>query len=177
MNRTTIARAIATALLGSAVLVTSVPALSQHHGEGHRGARMSQMTDADRAQMRERMQARMSQRLDRLASRLEIKASQHEAWEAYRKVRTSNFETRPQRPARDADAATVIMFRAEMAQRRAQHLTTMAQATANLQQVLEPQQRKVLDQIVREAGARGKRGGHHHGGRHGGERHGFGPRA
>ena len=86
MNRTTIARAIATALLGSAVLVTSVPALSQHHGEGHRGARMSQMTDADRAQLRERMQARMSQRLDRLASRLEVKASQQGGWEAYRGV-------------------------------------------------------------------------------------------
>ncbi len=177
MNRTTIARAIATALLGSAVLVTSVPALSQHHGESHRGARMSQMTDADRAQMRERMQARMSQRLDRLASRLEIKASQQEAWEAYRKVRTSFSETRPQRPARDADAATVMKFRAEMAQRRAQHLTTMAQATANLQQVLEPQQRKVLDQIVREAGARGKRGGHRHGGSRGGGHHHGGGRA
>ena len=174
MNRTTIARAIATALLGSAVLVTSVPALSQHHGEGHRGARMSQMTDADRAQMRERMQARMSQRLDRLASRLEIKASQQEAWEAYRTARTSILENRPQRPARDADAASVAKFRAEMAQRRATHLTTMAQAIANLQQVLEPQQRKVLDEIVRQSGTRGKhrghRGGHRPGAHHGGGR-------
>ena len=119
MNRTIIARAIATALLGSSVLLTSVPALSQHHGEGHqRGARMGQMTEADRAQMRERMQARVSQRLDRLASRLEIKASQQNTWEAYRKARTSVFDTRLERPARDADAATVTKFRADMAQRR-----------------------------------------------------------
>lgn len=177
MNRTTIARSIAAALLGSAVLVTAVPAVSQPHGEGHRGARMSQMTDADRAQMRERVQARMNQRLDRLAARLEIKASQQEAWDAYRKARASIFEARPQWPGRDADAATMTRFRADMAQRRAQYLATMAEATSKLQDVLEPQQRKVLDEIARHTGARGKHGGHRHGGRRGGERHGFGPRA
>jgi hypothetical protein len=177
MNRTTIARSIAAALLGSAVLVTAVPALSQPQGEGARGARMSQMTDADRAQMRERMQARMNQRLDRLAARLEIKASQQNAWEAYRKARASIFETRPQRPARDADAVTTTRFRAEMAQRRAQYLATMADATAQLQDVLEPQQRKVLDEVARHAGPRGAQGGHRHGGPRGGERHGFGGRA
>ena len=178
MNRTTIARAIATALLGSSVLLTSVPALSQHHGEGHqRGARMGQMTEADRAQMRERMQARVSQRLDRLGSRLEIKASQQDAWEAYRKARTSVFDTRLERPARDADAATVTKFRADMAQRRAQHLATMADATAKLQAALEPQQQKVLDEIVRQAGQRGMRGGRHGGQRDGGHRHHGGGRA
>jgi hypothetical protein len=180
MNRTTIARTVAAALLGSTVLVTAVPALSQPHGEGHRGARHSQMSEADRAQMRERMQARMSQRLDRLASRLEIKASQQNAWEAYRTALASIFENRPQRPTRDADAATLTRFRADMAQRRAQHLSVMADATAKLQQVLEPQQQKVLDEIVRQAGPRGRHGGpggHRHGGGRAGERHGFGPRA
>jgi hypothetical protein len=177
MNRTPLARSIAAALLGSAVLVTAVPALSQPQGEGPRGARMSQMTDADRAQMRERMQARMNQRLDRLAARLEIKASQQDAWEAYRKARASIFEARPQRPARDADAATTTRFRAEMAQRRAQYLATMADATAKLQDALEPQQRKVLDEIARYTGPRGRQGGHRHGGRHGGEGRGFGGRA
>ena len=175
MNRTTIARSIAVALLGSAVLVTAAPALSQPHGEGHRGARMSQMSEADRAQMRERFQARMQQRLDRLAARLEIKASQQQAWETYRKARTAMFENRPQRPDRNADAATFARFRADMAQRRAQYLAGMAEATAQLQAVLEPEQRKVLDEIARQAGPRGHRGGgYRHGGRHGGERHGHG---
>jgi hypothetical protein len=177
MNRTTIARTVAAALLGSAVLVTAVPALSQPHGEGHRGARHTQMTEADRAQMRERMQARMNQRLDRIAARLEIKASQQDVWDIYRRARASMFENRPSRPARDADAATLTRFRADMAQRRAQHLATMADATAKLQQVLEPQQQKVLDEIVRQTGPRGRHGGgHRHGGHRGGERHSFGAR-
>ncbi len=173
MNRTTIARSIAAGLLGSAMFITAAPALSQPHGEDHRGARMTQMTEADQAQMRERMQTRISQRLDRLAARLEIKASQQDVWDSYRKARTSAFENRPQRPGRDADAATLTRFRADMAQRRAQHLASMADATAKLQDALEPQQRKVLDEIVLHSGARGKhrgyrdgtrRGGHHHGG-------------
>jgi hypothetical protein len=182
MNRTTIARSIAAALLGSAVLVTAVPALSQPQGEGHRRGHTMQMTEADRAQMRDRMQARVNERLDGLAARLEIKASQQDAWEAYKKARTSMFQTRPERPARDADAATRAKFRADMAQRRAQYLATMADATAQLQNVLEPQQRKVLDEIARHTGARAGQGGHRHGGhRHGGhgggERRGSGGRA
>lgn len=180
MNRTTIARSIAAALLGSTVFVTAAPALSQPQAEGQRRAHMSQMTEADRAQMRERIQARMNQRLDRLAARLEIKASQQDAWEAYKNARASIFQTRPERPARNADAATLAKFRADMAQRRAQYLATMADATAKLQEVLEPQQRKVLDEIARHAGVRGKHHGHRHGyrhgHRHGGERHGFGGR-
>ena len=178
MNRTTIARSIAAALLGSTVLVTAAPALAHSHGEGgHRFQRMTQMTDADRAQMRERMQARMDQRLDRLAARLEIKASQQTAWETYRKARASSFEARPERPARDADAATMTRFRADMAQRRAQHLATMADATAKLQEALEPSQRKVLDEIARQSGPRGMHRGHRHGSGRSGERHGFGGRA
>jgi hypothetical protein len=174
MNRTTIARSIAAGLLGSAMFVTAAPVLSQPHGEGHRGARMTQMTDTDRAQMRERMQTRINQRLDRLAARLEIKASQQDAWETYRKARTSAFENRPQWPGRDADAATLSRFRADMAQRRAQHLASMADVTAKLQEVLEPQQRKVLDEIVRHAGARGNHRGHRDGSHRGGHHHGGG---
>ncbi|MCC7079105.1 MAG: Spy/CpxP family protein refolding chaperone [Burkholderiales bacterium] len=177
MHRTTIARSIAAALIGSAVLVTAAPALSQSRGEGHRFERMSQMTDADRAQMRERMQAHMSQRLDRLAARLEIKASQQDAWEAYRKARSSMFDNPARPPARDADAATWARFRADMAQRRAQHLTAMAEATASLQAALAPQQRKVLDEISRQSGPRGRQGAQRHDGTRGGEHHGFGPRA
>ena len=168
-NTTRIARAVSVAVLG-ATLVATVPALSQAPGDGGRGpAPRAQMSDADRAQMR---QARMSQRLDRLAARLEIKASQQDAWAQYRKTVESLMQDRPQRPARDADAATLMRFRAEMAQRRAKSLLTMADATAHLQQALEPNQRKVLDEITRNFGRQGRRGGpggHHHGPR-GGER-------
>lgn len=47
-----------------------------------------------------------------------------------------------------------------MAQRRAQHLLTMADATAKLQEVLDPDQRKALDEIARRGG---RYGGRHHG--------------
>jgi hypothetical protein len=183
MNRTTLARSIAAALLGSAVLVTTVPATAQPYGEGQRGPRMSQMTEADRTQMRERMQARINQRLDRLGARLEIKASQQDAWQAYRATITSAFEARPQRPARDADAATLMRFRAERAQHRAQRLVTLADATAKLHAVLEPQQQKVLDEVVRQVTHRGMRAGRHGGPRgdfhrnDGGQRHWGGGRA
>ena len=59
-----------------------------------------------------------------------------------------------------------------MAQRQAKNLLTVADATASLQQVLEPEQRKVLDDITRHFGRHGRRGGHHadHQGPRGGER-------
>ena len=173
-NTTRIARAVSVAVLGATLVATTVPAFSQAPGEGGRGpALRAQMSDADRAQMRARMQARMSQRLDRLAARLEIKASQQDAWGQYRKTAESLMQDRPQRPARDADAATLMRFRAEMAQRRAKSLLTMADATAQLQQALEPNQRKVLDEITRNFGRQGRHGGgggHHHGPRGGGDR-------
>jgi hypothetical protein len=173
MNRTKLTRAVAVAFLGASLVVTAVPALSQPDGQGGRGyqAHSGQMSEADRTQMRERMQTRMNQRLERMAARLEIKASQQDAWNEYRQARASMFgATRPQRPAADADAATVTRFRAEMAQRRAQRMGTMADATAKLQEVLEPNQRKVLDEMSRRTGARGQGGKHRHG-REGGHRH------
>jgi len=168
MNRTRLSRSLAVALLGTSLVGVAVPAFSHdHHGHGGRGfgPGAAPMTDADRAKMRERMQAGVKQRLDRMAARLEIKASQQDAWTAYRKARESIFANAPQRPAPDADAATLTRFRADMAKRRADHMAVMADATAQLQQVLEPNQRKVLDEMSR-------RGGRGHG--HGGPR-GFGP--
>jgi len=174
-NPSRIARAVSAAVLGATLFATTAPVFSQAPGEGGRGpAPHAQMSEADRAQMRERMQARRSQRLDRLAARLEIKASQQDAWASYRKTVESLMQDRPQRPARDADAATLMRFRAEMAQRRAKSLFVMADATGNLQQVLDPAQRKVLDEITRNFGRHGRRGGQpggdHHGPRGGGER-------
>ncbi len=163
MNRNRISRAVAVALLGTALVASAVPALSQTTGEGSRGPRAGQLTEADRAQIRERMQARMNERLERMAKRLDIKPSQEDAWNAYRSARTSGFGAKPQRPSRDADAATLMRFRAEMAQRRAQHMAVMAEATAKLQDALDPEQRKVLDEMTRRGGRRGHHGHHFRG--------------
>jgi hypothetical protein len=172
-RRTSIARAVAAAVLGTALYATSAPALTQPHGEGgHKpGPRSAQMSEADRAQMRERMQARMNQRLDQLAARLELNVSQQDAWAQFRGSVEPMLQDRPQRPARDADATTLMRFRAEMAQRMAANLAKVADATAQLQQALDPNQRKVLDEAARNLGQRGRRAGHHgdhHRGRHGG---------
>ena len=161
MNRTIITRAVTTALLGTVLVASAVPALSQSAGEGARGhgPHAGQMSEADRAQMREKMQARMNERFERMAKRLDIKPSQQDAWNTYRQARTPAFG-KPQRPGKDADAATVARLRAEMAQQRAQHLAIVAEATANLQQVLDDDQRKTLAEMARRGG-RGH-GGHRH---------------
>ena len=176
-NPSRIARAVSIAVLGATLYATTGAALSQSPGEGGRGPgpRAAQMSEADRAQMRERMQARMKERLDRVGQRLDITPSQQDAWTTYRRTLESLWmQDRPQRPEREADAATILRFRADMAQRHAQQLATVANATASFQQVLEPEQRKVLDQIARSFGRHGRRGGHHAG--HGGGSHGGGER-
>ncbi len=168
MKRTKFSRAIAVAFLGTALLAGTAPAFAHERGQGQGGRgfgpHAAQMTEADRAQMRERMQQRMKQRLDRMAARLEIKASQQDAWTAYRQARESMMTgARPQRPGQDADAATLTRFRAEMAQRRAQHMALMADATSKLQEALDPNQRKVLDEMSRRGGGRGQGGPGRHG--------------
>jgi hypothetical protein len=86
--------------------------------------------------------------IDRMADRLEIKASQQNAWQAYTKV----LETAMQHPAKPAesksDAASITRMHADMAAARAQKLAQIADATAKFQEVLGPDQRKTFDQMV-----------------------------
>jgi hypothetical protein len=154
MNRTNVSRIVTAALLGTSLFTITVPALSQDHG--HAGPRAGQITEADRAKLRERMQSGMKQRLDRMAARLEIKSSQQDAWAAYRTARESMFATPPQLPPTDADAAVIARFRADMAKRHADYLAVMADATAKLQEALDPNQRKVLNEMSRRGGGHGK---------------------
>ena len=98
-------------------------------------------------------------RLDSAASRLEIKASQQSAWQAYAAAVQALGETdklKPTQPDADADAAAIARERAERATAFAARLTAIADATARLQGVLSPEQKSTLNQITREAG-------HHHG--------------
>jgi hypothetical protein len=123
---------------------------------------------ADRSAMHqqhrmERMQMKMKERIARMAARLEIKASQQAAWGDYVKARESVLANRPARPARDADAATIARARADFAADRARKAAMISDATAKLQAVLAPEQRKVLDEMARRGGHRGMRG--HHGSR------------
>ena len=112
------------------------------------------------------MQMKMKARTAKMASRLEIKASQQAEWGDYVKAREAMWANPPVRPARDADAATVARSRAEFAADMARKLAVVSDATAKLQAVLTPEQRKVFDEMARRSGHRG-----HHGDRGGrGER-------
>ena len=55
------------------------------------------------------------------------------------------------RPEGNADAASIVRFRADMVAARAKKLGQVADATVKLQAALTPEQRKTFDQIVRHS--------------------------
>ena len=144
------------ALVLSAGSMAAVSAASPASGEEasmHRQHRM------------EHMQLKMKASIAQMASRLEIKASQQAAWGDYVKARESMWANPPARPASDADATTIARSRADFSADRARKLAVVSDATAKLQPVLTPDQRKVFDEMARRSGHRGghhgERGGHH----------------
>ena len=133
---------LATIVTG-AILITSFNSIAIADPAEHCGHK--QITQE---QMQQHMQEHMKTRLDRLAQRLEIKASQQAVWEDFAK----SIETLPVRnakkPADDADAATIARYHADRAAEMANKMTRIADATAKLQAALTPDQRKVLDQTA-----------------------------
>jgi hypothetical protein len=98
-------------------------------------------------QMRqEKMHDHMKARLDKLAERLEIKASQQAVWEEFAKSVEMLADRNTKKPNDDADAATISRYRAERATEFANRLSKIADATAKLQAALSEDQRKILDQ-------------------------------
>ncbi len=99
------------------------------------------------------------EKLDQTAERLEIKSSQQSAWQAYAKTVETLRTDSVKEPGETADAATIARFHADKAGVFAGKLKQIADATAKLQSILTPEQRKTFDQIVRLAA-------HHGGGNH-----------
>jgi hypothetical protein len=114
-------------------------------------------------QMHDRLQQRkhelISDRLDRMANRLEITPSQQPAWRQYVATVQSLAEGPRQRPPLDADAAAALRFKADRMARMADKMGRLAEATATLEQVLTPAQRAVLNQIAHRGPEYGRRGG------------------
>ena len=104
-------------------------------------------TSARQARIQQHLQAR----LQRMAERLQIAPAQQTAWTMYATTVQSLIGTNLPRPDPEADAASIARFRAELAAERAQKLSQLADATAALQQALDADQRKTLDQMVRQA--------------------------
>lgn len=93
----------------------------------------------------ERMQAMIKARLQKLHERLEIKASQQAAWDAFAKSVEALPQGMTKPPGPDADATAMARFRADRAQGFAKKLAVIADTTAKLEGVLSADQRKILD--------------------------------
>jgi hypothetical protein len=107
------------------------------------------------ARVHEHMQQNLQKHLDHLAGRLEIRASQQEAWNAFSTAVRGMVPDKPrERPAENLDAASRARMAADRAAERAKHLTQLADATAKLQQVLDPPQKEVLNEVARHFGSR-----------------------
>lgn len=114
----------------------------------------------------------VKKRIDSLADRLEIKASQQAAWQAFAKALNEVFTLPAKGPEGKMDAASLARMHADRAAAHAQKLARLADATAKFQEVLTPDQRKTLDQIALHFEHRMHHFGHHHGNEH--EEHGDG---
>lgn len=104
----------------------------------------------------EKMHELVKARLDKLANRLEIKASQRPAWEAFAKAVEALADRPLKHPDEDADAPAIAHFRADMVADMAKRLSAIADATDKLAAVLSADQRRVLN----EEFMRFQRGGH-----------------
>jgi hypothetical protein len=124
------------------------------------------------ARMHEYMQQGMQKHLDHLASRLEIRASQQDAWTAFSNaVRAMVPAAPPEPPGKDLDAAARARLAADRAADRAKRLAQLADATAKLQQGLDPPQKQVLNEVAREFGHHFRGHGDGLWGMHGGMHH------
>lgn len=103
----------------------------------------------------QRIAKHLQMRLDELSARLQIKASQEPAWQAfsnaYRDLITAHLAQREQAlaGAAEVDAAALARKHADWAADHAQKLARLADATAKLQQGLDADQRLVLNEVAR----------------------------
>jgi hypothetical protein len=161
-------RALAGAAL-SACLVASIGLVSssaaEPAAEPHDGAPVTHgLHDA----MVRHWEQHVQGHLDKLAERLEIKASQETAWQKFSAAFRDTMQMHammghagigdPGKDA-DADAASLARQQADRASERAQKLAQLADATAALQQALSAEQRLVFNEaarhFAREHGAHG----------------------
>jgi hypothetical protein len=140
-------RTLAVAVFGAFALSASTSALS--------AAPVAAMSTEAKQDWAKERQERLKHFTDRLANRLEIKASQQNAFQAFVKALEAAAEHPAKKPEVKTDAASLARLHADFAAARAQKLAQIAEATAKLQEVLNPEQRKTLDQIAAHFAHRG----------------------
>ena len=94
-----------------------------------------------------RHQEMREERMKKMAGHLGIQASQEQAWRSFTDA-LKDMKPEMKRPAAGADAATLARFGADTAMARAQKMSKLADATAQLQAVLTPEQRKTFDKMA-----------------------------
>ncbi len=155
----------------SALLVATVGLVSSSAAEP--AAPAASAPDAHGAMVRPWAQ-HLQAHLDRLAERLEIKASQQTAWQKFAAAFKETVGDHGMMgvpamgmdAAADADAATLARRHAERAEQHARHLSQLADATAALQASLSADQRQVFNEVARHFAAEhgmGPTGGTGHG--------------
>jgi hypothetical protein len=152
-------RLVTSTLLSLSLLV---PAYSAFAADASAPAGMARHQADWQAHHAERVQAH----LDRFADMLQLTPAQRQgkAWLNYAKVCRDLAGSMPMgmmHPPRAADAATLTRQRADAVAKMATRLSTLADATRDLQAALTAPQRKVLDELVRHEGPM-----QHHGFRH-----------
>jgi hypothetical protein len=113
-------------------------------------ARAETLVSAPTHNHAEHGQQLMKDGLEKMAARLEIKASQQDAWQAYSKAVEALTPNAPALPDANATATAMARWRADRVALLARQLAQLADATAKLQDGLTPEQSKTLDQIVRQ---------------------------
>jgi hypothetical protein len=94
----------------------------------------------------EKIHTHIKARLDELAARLEIKASQQAAWEDFEKSVEMLADRNVKKPNDNADASSIARYRADKATAFANDMARIADATARLQVALTEDQQKILNQ-------------------------------
>jgi hypothetical protein len=161
MNRMVPTAAIAAfAICGAFALQPAFAACASGAGSGATpmgGGAMSPPHEAMKADMERHHEEMIHSRLAHLADRLEIKASQQGPWQKFSAAFTEaahsmapghDPEHWADKGAARPDAATIARMHADHAARHAQALAKLADATAELQSALGPDQRKVLDEVT-----------------------------
>jgi LTXXQ motif family protein len=95
-----------------------------------------------------KMQDTMKSKLDKLAERLELRASQQSAWDEFSKSVGMLADRNMKKIDDNADAVAIARYRADRASEMAGKLNSIAGATAKLRAVLNEDQRKILDQVA-----------------------------
>ncbi len=137
--KTTFLRSATLAAFATATLLAVGTALPIHAAPDEREGM------AEHAQHRH---AWLKSRLDQAAQRLEIRASQMPAWAALSEAMLALPADRPGALTTAAGAGAIAQGMADRAAAHAAHAAAVATATLALEEVLDPNQRKLLDQMA-----------------------------